>query len=525
MADNSLFPIASVAPSHSEGVSEDGKHPIPAHLDWLASVVETSTDAIISKDLDGVILTWNAAAERLYGYRAEEVIGENITILAPPGRTAEIEELTNRLRQGESFSAFETQRRRKDGVIIDVSLSISHMRDAAGRPAGSVLIIRDITREKTAERALEAGEQRLRLALEAAQAGAWEADEETDAFAASGRALQLHGLTPDVTLTNDHAAAAIMPEERAAVQAALAHSIATGERFYSEHRVRHPDGTVHWVASYAQRLGGAHQSRVVGLVQDIDARKQREEERDAFIAALSHDLKGPLAAVLGTAELLERQFAQSRPVSSDDLLVHLARIRTAGRRAVSLLDELLDVARIQGGHPLILQTERCDLVAITREVVSTQQALTARHTLSLHTSTQELWGMWDCPRLERVVTNLLSNAVKYSPEGGDVAIDLAPDSSGGQAILTVTDHGVGIPADDVPNLFRSFRRAGNVAKHIPGSGIGLLSVAQIVAAHGGTISVTSEEGMGSTFVVRLPIRPPSPTPANSGDHQYVYGAR
>ena len=163
---------------------------------------------------------------------------------------------------------------------------------------------------------------------------------------------------------------------------------------------------------------------------------------------------------------------------------------------VTMLNELLDVARIQQGHALDLQLADCDLVALSRELVAEQQALTTRHTLQLDTSETTLVGHWDRARLERVLRNLLANAVKYSPAGGAVRVVLWRDDAAGQAVLSVADQGLGIPAADVPNLFHAFRRGSNVTEQIPGSGIGLVSVQQVVEQHGGTVAVTSRGRAG-----------------------------
>ena len=122
-----------------------------------------------------------------------------------------------------------------------------------------------------------------------------------------------------------------------------------------------------------------------------------------------------------------------------------------------------------------------------------------------------LLGSWDAVRLERVLSNLVGNAIKYSPDGGPVAIELSSEVDGqarGWAVIQVRDQGVGIPSQDRPHVFERFRRGGNVERHIAGTGIGLFGSRQIVEQHGGTIGVESEEGVGSTFTVRLPLGPP-----------------
>jgi signal transduction histidine kinase len=143
-----------------------------------------------------------------------------------------------------------------------------------------------------------------------------------------------------------------------------------------------------------------------------------------------------------------------------------------------------------------------DLVEVTRLAVLRHQGTADKHRLHFEAALPSLVGTWDAGRLERVLGNLLSNAIKYSPTGGEIAVSLS--LSGTWAELAVADHGLGIPAQDLPHIFERFHRAGNVVGRIPGSGLGLAGTRDIVQQHGGTIHVESVEGQGSRFVVRLP---------------------
>jgi signal transduction histidine kinase len=168
-----------------------------------------------------------------------------------------------------------------------------------------------------------------------------------------------------------------------------------------------------------------------------------------------------------------------------------------------MMNELLDAARLQTGEPLVLEREPVDLVKLVREALAEQQSSTDRHTLRLVSDLDVLVGEWDGQRLRRVLDNLLSNAVKYSPGGGDIVVQLDLDQE--SAVLQVSDQGLGIPADDLPHIFERFRRARN-ATEIVGTGLGLSGARQLVEQHAGTISVHSQEGAGSTFTIRLPLR-------------------
>jgi PAS domain S-box-containing protein len=225
--------------------------------------------------------------------------------------------------------------------------------------------------------------------------------------------------------------------------------------------------------------------------------------RDEFLASASHDLKNPLASIKATAQLLERRLDRPDALDLDRLREGLERVDAIATRAAGLVEELLDLARMQMGRPLDLERRPSDLVKLAMQAVDEHQHAAERHALRLITDETELIGMWDERRLARVLSNLLDNAVKYSPDGGEV--ELAVNRDGDWAILEVRDHGIGIPEMDHDRVFERFQRASNVERRIGGTGIGLASARHIVDSHGGTIRVQSQEGSGATFVVRLPI--------------------
>jgi PAS domain S-box-containing protein len=254
-------------------------------------------------------------------------------------------------------------------------------------------------------------------------------------------------------------------------------------------------------------LGEALAERAALAIDNARLYQEAQEAlrtRDEFLASASHDLKSPLTAIHGQAELLELRLApRVPPPEAERLTSGLARIRGVARRMAMIVNELLDVARLRAGRPLQMETRPTDLVALARGMVAEAQDATDRHEIQVETDLPLLVGIWDAFRLERVLTNLLSNAVKYSPNGGPIVVRIAQEE--GWAVLSVQDAGVGIPAGDLPRLFEPYHRARNVVGRVDGAGIGLAGSRQIVAQHGGTITVESQEGRGSTFTVRLPL--------------------
>jgi signal transduction histidine kinase len=228
--------------------------------------------------------------------------------------------------------------------------------------------------------------------------------------------------------------------------------------------------------------------------------------RDEFLGSVSHDLRTPLGTIKGLAQLLMRQAARDSALDPERALSLLREIDGATTRMTAMVDELLDVTRLEAGRPLELHRREVDLTALVRGLVAEYGRTSDRRFAIVECAAGPLIGSWDADRLERVLANLLSNAVKYSPEGSSITVELdrREHTAGVWAMLSVRDEGIGIPAADLPHVFERFYRAGNAAGHARGAGIGLAGARAIVEQHGGRLSAASVEGAGSTFTVELP---------------------
>lgn len=377
-------------------------------------------------------------------------------------------------------------------------------------PAAAVYVslARAIQHRRRAEDALRQTEAALAEAQRVAHLGSWDWNLETGDQTWSDEAFRIFGYAPKAFLpTWEIFLRCLHPDDRAAVDQAVHDALYTGERFSLDHRIVRPDGTERVLHAEGEVVfnEAGEKVRVVGTVQDVTERKQAERAREALLASISHDLKSPLTVIRGHAQLL--QVKAKRPGTNPaELTEGLMKIDAAAARMASQLTELLDVTRQQMGQPLELQREPVDLVALARERVAIHQQTSRRHTIEVEATEAELIGQWDRARLERVLDNVIGNAVKYSPQGGRVSVHVGCelDHDTRWAVLTVHDEGVGIPPADLPHVFAPFHRGGNVGS-IPGTGVGLAGARQIVEQHGGTIAVESVEGVGSTFIVRLPM--------------------
>ena len=283
-------------------------------------------------------------------------------------------------------------------------------------------------------------------------------------------------------------------------------AFATGEEQHFAFTLEGPHG----VRSFEARVvpegdPGAAIETVLAVVTDVTERVRAEAERGAFLDALAHDVKNPLGAAKGRAQLARRQLSRGL-TDPAKLETSLAGIDAAVNAATRLIDDLLDVAHLRAGRSLQLRLAPTDLGALVQACAEETRQRSPVHEVRVDTESPVLVGTWDAERLGRVLGNLLDNAVKYSPAGGEILVRAgrAEDESGTWAEVAVTDQGLGIPEEDLARVFERFHRGTNVAR-IAGTGIGLSGAKQIVEQHGGTIAVASVEGRGSTFMVRLPL--------------------
>jgi PAS domain S-box-containing protein len=240
----------------------------------LAAIVESSDDAIISKDLNGVITSWNAGAQRIFGYTAEEAVGRPVTLLIPAELQDEEKEILRRLRAGQRIDHFETVRVSKSGRKLNISLSVSPIRDTQGTIIGASKIARDITERKQAEAALNEGQERLRLAQAAAQIGTWEWDPERSTSSLSSELHRMFGTTPQGNHREEWYSH-LHPEDREKVVAAMEDGHRTGSMEF-EYRYLHPTYGLRWFLCKGRRFS-PNDSRIFGVLLDITERKQAAE--------------------------------------------------------------------------------------------------------------------------------------------------------------------------------------------------------------------------------------------------------
>jgi PAS domain S-box-containing protein len=557
----SFSEFTSKGKRHFTGIARDitQRKLTETKLFQMAAIIESSDDAIISKKLDGTILSWNPGAERLYGYTPEEAIGKPITMLIPSDQPDEEPQIIERIKRGERIDHYETVRMRKDGKRVDISLTVSPVRDASGRIIGASKIARDISERK---RAVEA----QRFLTDATREIASTLDYETTLKSVARMAVP--GLadwcTVDVVeddgslkrLAVAHADPAKVewahdlqkryPEDVNA-QLGVANVLRTGK---SELYPEIPDSLLVAVAKDAEHLRRlrdigfasaivtplvAH-GRTLGAISFIAAESDRRYEtedvalaenlaasaaiaidnsrlyriaqnanrlKDEFIATLSHELRTPLTSILGWAHLLRAgQLDEKNAVSA------LETIERNARAQAQLIDDLLDVSRIITGK-LRLDVRVVDPASFIESAIESlcpaAEAKDIRIQKVMDTGVVSVAA--DPARLQQVVWNLLSNAIKFTPKGGRVQVRLERINS--HIEIAVCDTGTGISQEFLPFVFERFRQADQqTTRQHGGLGLGLAIVRHLVELHGGTVEAESQgEGQGATFIVKLPIVP------------------
>lgn len=240
-----------------------------------------------------------------------------------------------------------------------------------------------------------------------------------------------------------------------------------------------------------------------------EERSNAANEREAFYATLGHDLKSPMASATAIAQLLRHQAAKGR-LDLAQVGARLLDIESALRRGALRVDELMDLARRDAADPTTLHLEPVDLVGLVSSVLEGYRVSNDRHVFTLAGGIDSLVGQWDRDRIERAVDNLISNAVKFSPHGGSITADVVEERTPQtrHAVVTIADQGLGIAVEEHAMIFARFRRGSN-STDVAGSGVGLWSVRRIVEEHGGTITLESRVGEGTTFTIRLPMTAPA----------------
>jgi PAS domain S-box-containing protein len=494
-----------------------------AESNLLVAIVESSNDAIVGKTLEGRITSWNNAAQAMFDYSAEEAIGQSVQMLIPPERAAEELRIMASLASGEKVPAFDTVRVAKDGRRLDVSITVSPIRDGDGRIVGASKIARDVTSQRRAEAALRDSEARLRFTLESASIGDWDLELSSGQVKRSllhDRCFGYDRLLPEWTF--DTLIQHVHPEDRDEVAHSLHVAITDAQPWHAQCRVIWPDESVHWISVHGKvRTEEGRSKRMLGIITEITQQRLAEDIRlkaqrleaenrqiqeasrlkSQFLANMSHELRTPLNAVIGFADLLQMGTVPAGTPKHEQFLGHIA---NSGRHLLQLINDVLDLSKVESGK-FEFFPEPLHLPTLLKEVTDTLQTAIQRKriSVSLQIDPSLTDVQLDASRLKQVLYNYLSNAIKFTPDGGAVsvhALTQGPD----HFRIEVHDTGIGVSAENLSRLFVEFQQldAGYSKQH-QGTGLGLALTRRLVEAQGGSVGVRSKVGEGSVFHVVL----------------------
>jgi PAS domain S-box-containing protein len=477
----------------------------------LAAIVASSDDAIISKNLNGVITSWNKSAERIFGYNAEEAIGQHITLVIPPERHAEESEILNRVRRGERVDHFETVRRGKDGSLLDVSLTISPVRDSSGTVIGASKVARDITAQKQAAQALRESEQRFRVITDAAPILVWMAGTDKLCYYFNKGWLDFVGRTLEQESGNGWAEN-LHPEDHDRCFEIYAANFDARRTFEVEYRMRHHTGQYRWIldrgvpryapdGTFEGYVGGCldiHDQKAaaekIRIADDMTRLMKTQDEERRRIARELHDSAGQTLAVLSInlAQLVDRAegIAPELAIEGKKIEAIVQQLSREIRTTSYLLHPpLLDESGLASALDWYVEglAERSQ-IAMTLDVAANVGRLPSDMELAIF----------------RVVQECLTNIHRHS--GSKTALIRVSRTK--ETVRTeVRDHGKGISPERLVEI------------QSQGSGVGIRGIRERLRHFHGEMKIESSAS-GTSVIVSIPM----PYEARSADSEPLQAA-
>ncbi len=485
----------------------------------LQGIMDTVLDGIITLDERGLIQSINPAVEKVFGYSAAELIGNSVNMLMPEREAVRHDRYVRHyISTGERRvmgNGREEVGRRKDGTLFPFELAVSELHHGGRRLFTGVL--RDITERKKAERALRDSEERYALAMAGTAEGLWDWDIASDRLYASPRMVELLGFSDPPTRPAPWVER-IHPDDRSRYRASLVAHLKDESAFFAcEYRVLRDDG-LRWIRHRGLALRGldGRAWRMAGSVDDVTGRKEAERNlleakeqaeianraKTEFLANMSHELRTPLNAIIGFSEIIHSELFGE---GGERYKEYAANINDSGRHLLEVINDILDVSRIEAGK-LLLEPEPVALRPLIDASIRLIQQRAQRGRLRLSTEIDP-----DLPvisgeprRMKQIMLNLLSNAVKFTPEGGSVSVRAGRGDDGG-VIVSVVDSGIGMAPEDVPRALTPFVQVDSrLARRYEGTGLGLPLARAFMELHGGDLRISSAPGAGTAVTLLFP---------------------
>jgi PAS domain S-box-containing protein len=491
-----------------------------ATTERIEGIFNSTSDAIVVSDVDGVIRQTNVAFTRMFGYSPEEITGRPLTLLVMPVdrpllniQPSDLQSLRTRTHP----QRIELAARRRDGATFVADVAVS----SVVREERSELIysIRDITDRKEAETGLRRTRDQLQAILDNTTVSIYVKDSHSRYILANRQCEQLAARAgkrflgnTDLDVFTEDVAVTVRANDKIVLDSGQSHHFEEAIQYADEDT---PHVFLSMKVPLVDEMGRAY--AVCGISTDITAQKHLEQElretlrverelgelKSRFVSMVSHEFRTPLTTILSSSELL-RLFSER--MDDDRKLNHLKKIQSQVHHLTDMLDSILTLNRgeVVGLRFDPTEIDINDFCAMTIEEVMLS-ARPGQHIVADH-QPPGMQILIDERLLRIVLTNLLTNAFKYSPENSAISLSIRIEP--GLLIIRVADEGIGIPEDDLKHLFTAFHRATNVGV-TPGTGLGLSILKQNIDAYGGTIHVASTLGEGTTFTVNLPLNDPN----------------
>lgn len=486
----------------------------------FAFIVQSSDDAIYQVDPEGRIQSWNPAAARMTAFTEHEVLGNQPDFLFPEHRRADEAEVLRRALKGERIERRETELQRRHKLLVPVELTVSPLRDRAGRIVGASVIAHDITEQRLAQDYLAESQSRLQEAQELASVGMWSWDLSSGAVQYSEPLYRILDADPETFEgTFDDFVGRVAVGDRERVEEALRAAGTAGAPVNLECEITRRTGREGWVSMRAEvvRNSGGDVVGLRGIVQDLTERHRAEAAvrealtlereateklraadrvKDEFLSTVSHELRTPLTAIVGLSSVLVAR--PSLDASVPDLI---ARIKRNAEEMNGMVERLLDFSRLEAGrvvlHPMDLQV----VAAVVKSLEQAEVAL-VEHEIDLDVD-PDVIAHADPDAFARVMVNLLTNAAKFSPPGSTIHIGAQENEA--EVIVSVRDEGNGLDESAAARVFeRFFQVEADQRPGKRGTGVGLAIVQRYVEMHGGRVWIDSEVGRGTTFSFSMP---------------------
>lgn len=476
----------------------------------LAAIVESSDDAIIGLDLEGNITSWNQGAESLYGFSAKEAVGQAGTLIIPADRHLEEQNLLTKIQSGQQIRLFETRRRSKKGQELEVSLTMSPIKDLTGKIIGASTIARDITSRRMVanqleqERTLLAAEKELlRVILSSIGDGLVAANSNKHIILMNKTAEGMTAYEPEEIRELEFDEIIRIVDERTMIPetSMFTEVLETGNAkiiqdnliLLSKYHTKIPVEV-----SISPLHDEQHQNiGFVMVMRDVTQKREIDQMKKDFVSSVSHELRTPLTSIKAFSAMM----VQNPNVAEELRTECMTNISEESDRLATLIEDLLEISRIESGT-YTGNMKMMEMDDIFEHVIRSLSPLAEKKDVILFFDYQkEMRLHGDASKIESLLVNLINNAIKFTPGQGQVTVRSWPVEN--EVMIEIEDTGLGIPQKDLDKIFDRFHRVHRKGVEIQGTGLGLAIVREIVNMHHGRIEVESEEGKGTTFRVYL----------------------